>query len=220
MPTPSRTGTASQVDGSAASGSTSVTVPADCNLVVAFWAHWDGNAGSTLSTLTLNGVSILTDSTQLAEGATTDEPGIGVGILANPSTGSQTLAWAWSAGGARAEGGEIVLVYVKDANLSDIYRARGLDAQTFHNNCSVTLATETTDLLLAFAESFDPSTPALDPTEFITNQLLNLHRYCASQVTPSATSTTVNMTGEEYSSMAAISLKQFVGGTVAAWLTA
>ena len=212
---PSRTGTASQVDASAGDGSTSVTVPADCDFVVAFWMHWDDNAGSTISGLTLNSVSFTIQS-QLAEGAVTDESGVGVATLANPATGSQTFAWTWSAGGARTEGGGIFLVYVKDHNSGDAVRAAGTDAATLTTGVSVTLATETTDLLLAACQRYTGGNPALDGTVFINDVTVNSEVYDVSEVTPSATSTTVNMTNENFSSMAAVSLKQAVGGGGAA----
>src|SRR5688500_11017318 len=134
----SRTGTASEINASAGDGSTSVTVPADANCVVAFWSHWDGNAGTTLSGLTLNGAAFTIQS-QLAEGATTNCHGGGVATLVNPATGSQTAAWTWSAGGARTEGGKITLVWVTDANPTDTVRDVGTNHNTSTNNVAVTI---------------------------------------------------------------------------------
>ncbi len=202
----SKTGTAIEVDASAGNGSTSVTVPSDATAVIAFWSHFDTNGGSILATLSLNGAAFLTRA-QLAEGAVTDECGVGVATLPNPATGAQTLAWTWSAGGARAEGGKIILVCVKTVDTSNLVRAAGVDAATASTNVAVTLATETTDLLLAMCQSFTGTNPALDGSVFINDAVLNSEIYDVSEVTPSATSTTVNMTGESYSSMAAISLR-------------
>jgi hypothetical protein len=208
---PVRTGTASQVDASASSGSASVTVPSDATGVVAFWGHWSNNNNSTLSTLTLNSVSMLPAKSEIAEGATTDEIGVGAAFLASPSTGSQTLAWAWSAGGARVEGGEIVLVYVKDLHASTPYRAAATDVGTGSGDVSVNVSSETTDLLLAWAvNSPGGGNPGIDGTVFINNGTVNGEIYDASEVTPNATSTTVNMTGEQYAGMAAITLQEAV----------
>lgn len=201
-----RTGTPSQVNASAGNGSTSVTVPAAANLVVAFWSHWDENAGSSLATLTLNGVGF-TIASQLAEGATNNESGVGVARLASPATGSQTLAWTWSAGGARTEGGEIVLVYVQDGNISDPVRAGSTDANTGAGDVTVTVGSVTTDLVLAFAGSTSPTAPAINGTVFINDATLNGQIYDVSEVTAGASSTVVTMTGENNSAMAAISLK-------------
>lgn len=202
-----RTGTPSQVDASGGNGSTSVTVPTDATAVVAFWAHWDGNAGSILSSLTLDSVAF-TIHEQLAEGAVSNENGVGVATLVSPATGSRTLAWTWSAGGARSEGGEIILVYVKGVNLADPVRDTALDAAEATDNVSVTLTTQSTDLVLAFGERFTGGNPALDGTVFINNATLNSHVYDVSQVTAGASSTTIAMTNESWSCMAGIALKE------------
>lgn len=214
---PSRTGTASQVNASAGNGSTTVTVPADCNLIVAFWAHWDGNSGTTLSSLTLNGVGF-TIHNQLAEGAVTNENGVGVATIVSPATGSQTFAWTWSAGTARTEGGGIILVYVTGANTSDPVRSTDVNSTIAGNDCSVTFTTVSTDLVLAMAERYYPgfSDPSvLDGTVFINDWILNANYYDASQVTAGASSTTINMTNENYSCMAAIALKEASAATKA-----
>src|SRR5690606_24955418 len=161
---PSRTGTASLVDASGGNGSTSVDVPANCNAVVAFWSHWNFDSGSTLSGLTLDGDSFLPAEAELAEGVTPDESGVGVAVLLNPSTGTQTLAWTWSDGEARPEGGGIVLVYIQDANTADPVRDAAVDSATSNIDVSVTIDTESDDLVLGFAGSFnfqgtDPNRP-------------------------------------------------------------
>src|SRR5690606_6438424 len=101
---PTRTGTASQIDASGSNGSTTVTVPDDADLVVAFWSYWDLNAESTLSSLTLDGDSFVTQ-VELADGVVSGESGIGIAVLENPTTGAGvTVEWEWSNGRARAEG--------------------------------------------------------------------------------------------------------------------
>src|SRR5690606_6749430 len=210
---PSRTGTASLVDASGGNGSTSVDVPANCNAVVAFWSHWNFNSGSTLSGLTLDGDSFLPAAAELAEGATPDESGVGVAVLVNPSTGTQTLAWTWSDNDVRAEGGEIILVYIQDANTADPVRDAAVDSATSSTDVSVTIDTESDDLVLGFAGMFnfqgsEPGTPDISLTEFIDNAVINSHMFDVGEdVAPSSPSTTVDMTGEHYSWIAAISLK-------------
>lgn len=211
MPTPSRTGTASQVDASGGNGSISVTVPSDATAALAYWAHWDGDAGSSLATLTLNGVGF-TILQQQVEGIDA-QVGVGCAILEAPATGSQTLAWTWSAGGARTEGGELVIVWIKDHKSGDAVRDSDIATGTFGANVSITLTTEADDLLIAHASNYTNS-PALDGTVFINNASLNSHVYDTSQVTPNAGSTTVNLTGEEWTGMAAISLKVSPTGNV------
>src|SRR5690606_32208405 len=174
---PSRTGTASLVDASGGDGSTSVDVPANCNAVVAFWGHWNFNGGSTLSGLTLDGDSFLPAEAELAEGVTPDEVGVGVAVLLNPSTGTQTISWTGSGRGARAEGGEFILVYIQDANTADPVRDAAVDSATFDDDVSVTIDTESDDLVLGFAGSFnfEGFNPDISLTEFIDDAVLNSH---------------------------------------------
>ena len=218
MTTPTRTGTAAQIDASAGNGSTSATVPADCNAVVAFWSHWDNNGGSTLSGLTLNGVSFFPADSQLAEGATTNENGVGVATLMNPATGTQTVAWTWSAGGAREEGGELVLVFYKDANTSDPVRAAGTNAAATTGEAAVGLAsTETTDAVVGFVENFyDGGTqPTITGvTAFINNTVVNLNSYDVGDTTGVSGTVTISNSSRDYTSTAAISLKESVAGGV------
>lgn len=206
---PSRTGTASQVDASGGNGSTTVTVPAGANLAVAMWAHYDNGTNSTLSTLTLNGVGF-TIPTQIAVNAAGGLTGTGVAYIENPATGSQTLAWTWSNGTARLEGGWIAVTYVADANIGDAVRDSDATAQSGSNNTTLTLTTDSTDLVLAAAQSFDTN-PALDGTVYINNVTVNSEVYDASEVTAGSGSTTINMTNEAFSSMAAIALKAVAG---------
>lgn len=207
-----RTGTASQVDASAGNGNTTVTVPVGCNLATAMWAHFDNGTDSTLATLTLNGVGF-TISSQIAVNNAGGLSGAGVAFIENPATGSQTLAWTWSNGSARLEGGWIAVTYVADANVGvgDAVRDSDSTAQSGSNNTALTLTTETTDLVLAAAQSFSAN-PALDGTVYINNVTVASEVYDASEVTAGAGSTTINMTGEAFSSMTAIALKAVAGG--------
>ncbi len=202
----SRTGTASQVNASAASGSTSVTVPAGATAAVAFWAHFDA-ASSTLSTLTLNGVSFTTRS-ELSDNVPADASGTGVATITTlPAPGSTTLAWAWSAGGARAEGGGLFVVWVKDVNTSDVYR----DADTAHATSggavAVTIDTAATDLVLALGQAFSGAPVLNAGTLFVNNVTINVEHYDAGEYTAGVSSTTCSIGAPDYSTVAAISLK-------------
>jgi len=210
----SRTGTQSAVAGQAASGSTSVTVPSDCNLVVAFWLHYHTGAGTTLSTSTLNSVSFTTQSESGDSfPASQEHPGIGVATLANPATGSQTYAWAWSSGTACAFGGRIYLVYCKDAYTTDPVDDADNVSETSTNNAEITLTTVSTDFVLAFCGVYS-STPALDGTVFVDNGVYSSVTHDMSEVTAGASSTTIGMTGESYTGMAAIALKAIPASSI------
>lgn len=193
---------------SAASGSTSVTVPADCTAAIAFWAHFNALGTSTLSTKTLGGNAFTTESEIATKSPTATSVGVGVASLTNlPGTGSQTFAWAWSDSDARDEGGGIFIVWVKDVDTTSLVHHAQTGNSGGSTNLSVTVNTDTTDLLLAFCESFTGTNPGLDATVFLNDVAINSEVYDLSQITPGSPTTAVNMTGESDSAMAAISLK-------------
>lgn len=218
----SRTGTPSQVTASAASGSTSVTVPADCTCVVAFWCDFNVLGTSTLSTLTLGGNSFTTRSEIPTKSPTSTSTGVGIATLTNlPGTGTQTVAWAWSDSDARDEGGGLFLVYVKDVDTASLVHDADTANATGSNTVAVTIDTGLTDLVIAGCESFTGTNPGLDGTVFINNVTINSEVYDLSEVTPGTPTTTINMTGESDSAMAAISLRALaVVDTGLAWISA
>lgn len=198
-----------QANGSAGDGSDTLIVPFDTTLAVAFWFHWDGNTSTTLSTLSLGG-SAFTELQDLAEGATTDEYGGGVGYLENPPTGHRTLSWTWSAGGARSEGGSIVIVYVKGHKTGDIVRDSDVIAELSGVAASITIDSDTTDLVLGLGGCFSSGTPALTATVFINNAALNSTIYDVSDITPGAATTTI-ATGVDTTSNIVIGLSLKAG---------
>ena len=204
----SRTGTASQIDASAASGSTSVTVPADCTAAVAFWAGFDA-AASTLSTLTLGGNSFTTQSEKTTQ-TPADTTGTGVATLTNlPGTGTQTLAWAWSNASARDEGGGLVIVWAKSVNTADLVRDADTDHDTGSTIPSVTIDSTTTDLVLAMGQRFGDPDPILNAdVVFVNNMNVNSEGYDVGEYSPpGASNTTATIAAPDYSTVAAISLK-------------
>jgi hypothetical protein len=220
-----RTGTASQVDASAGNSSTSVTVPADAECAVAFWTHFDDN-GSTLATLTLGGNSFFAtafDFQLSVIDAATAEPGGGVAFLDDiPGTGTQTLAWTWSNGGARAEGGGIWIVWVKGQDATTPVRDLDADQGQSTTNVEATVDSQTTDLVLAMAQSTGV-TPGVNGTKFVSDVSINSESYDLSEITAGASSTVATMTGENYSVIAAISLMEPqapAAGISLAWIRA
>lgn len=211
------TGTAEAFDCKAASGSVTATVPADAVAVAAFWSHFDGNGGSTLGTLTLGGNSFVTQS-EIAEGAATDESGVGVAVcLTLPGTGSQTLSWAWSAGGARSEGGGIILVYVKDvdnSSLANLVIAAATNSTIGASSTPVSVATESLCLPIGFAQAFGGD-PALTGADVIVidnyTQPNGEHSDCGYS-TSFTNPEDYNAGSPDYSTTAAISLRNGTGG--------
>jgi hypothetical protein len=177
-------------------------------LVVAFWSFWAGNAGRTMSSLTINGAGFTID-TQLADGATADEAAIGVAHLASPATGSQTFAWVYTGAGAMSEGGEIVLVYYTGANISDPVRASAVDARLTTGVPAATIgSTATSDRVVGFAESFTGTNPTITGvTALINDVTVNSHVYDVGDDTGLSGSVTVGNSTPAFSTAAAISLK-------------
>lgn len=202
-----RTGTASQVDASGGDGSTTVTVPADATAAIAFWAHYDGDNGETLASLTLGGNAFATQA-ELGSGATVSETGTGVAVLTSlPGSGSQTLAWTWSAGGARSEGGGLLIVWVKDVDLASLVRDSDVNAQVGSGSIAITIDSASTDLVLAFSQSFTGTNPDGPATVFLNDWAVNSEVYDASEATPGATTTTLTCATSDYGSIAGISLR-------------
>lgn len=196
-----RTGTSAEISANLSGGSAEVNIPYDATGVVAFWSHWDEDGNTGMDNLTFKDETF-TIVTQINEGAIAGEWGVGVAYLDTlPGIGAQTFGWQWD-GTTRIAGGGIHLVFIKNAGG---VRDAAVDAGIAAANVSVTLDTETTDLVLAFGESYAVD-PALDGTVFVNNEAFAGAVVDLSEITPSAGSTTVNMTGETYSTMAAISL--------------
>jgi hypothetical protein len=214
----SRTGSASQVDASAASGSTSVTVPADATAAVAFWSHFNNLGVSFLDTLELAGLPFLTRSEIATKQPAADNTGVGVATLASlPSPGSQTLAWAWSDLDARDEGGGLFVVWVNGVDLADLVRDADTATQSGGSSLNFSIDSSPTDLILALAQSFfsdsDPTGPA---TVFLNNAHVNQEGYDLSDVTPDGGATTAIACGAgSYPTLAAISLKAAAAGAPA-----
>ena len=213
-----RVGTASQVDASAASGSTSVTVPVGATAVIGFFAHFEGTGSDFMSVATLEGTSMLDeiDTKFPAEQLNSNTPATttGTGILmlssALPASGSRTFAWAWSDGVARGEGGGVALVWLSGLTSVNQVRDVGLDHQTFSTTASVTIASTPTDLILAMAQSFggDPLISGASNV-FIDGWVVNSEVYDVAEITPGGGSTTlVTNANPNYSTIAALSFIQ------------
>lgn len=207
---PAVVGTISQVNASAASGSTSVTVPDNATGVVALWSGWRSGSSGTLSTNTLGG-NAFTTRAEKASDIPADAPGCGVATLTSlPAAGSQTFAWAWSDGLARTEGGGIFLIWVRNINTSDIFRDADVDSKAGSNAVSVTIDSLATDLVLSLGQAFGTAFSTAD-TILLDNIAVNSEHYDIGQYIAGASTTTCGLSAYDYSSVAAISLKM-VGG--------
>ena len=226
MATPSRTGTAVTVNISASTGSTSVTVPTDADMVVAMWSHWDDNGDSTLSTLSYDGTSFLPAEAELGDGEVNfNGSGGGAAVLVNPSTGSNTLSWGWSSGGARSEGGALALIFYKDANTSDPTGSSDVDQNSVGNGVTASLTSVSSDsMVICFAEAYNNNTAiqidgSAADTTIIDNVTINTHRFDVAESTGVSGAVDCDMTGESYSVIVGLELKagaSTVSGTLSA----
>lgn len=96
---------------SADSGSTSISVPSDCDFVAMGVGAWTGGARvlMPMTTLSINGVN----STSLQSSNDSNFNKIDLRRLLAPAVGSQTLAWDFGGTGTIAEGALIFLAYFK-----------------------------------------------------------------------------------------------------------
>lgn len=205
------TGSVSIVNGSAAtSGSTAITVPADATAVVLFYNFWESGGDAGAQSFSIDGDPfVLGDFTTTAGEA----PAAGVYTLVNPSTGSQNLAWNWTAGNARTGGGGIYLVYVKGVDTADLVRDADTAGALTTGSVSLTLDSTSTDLVLAMGASYNANPEITSAASSLAdNSTINSHRTDVDVMTAGASTTSVVVTGLAYSGSAAISLKNDEGG--------
>lgn len=157
-----RVGT-SEVDASATSSSTTVTVPATADYAVALWTNYHGSStDGGLSALTLGGTSFFPVEVVVRAAAFGDHAGVGAAVLSNPSTGSPTLAWTWDT--AITGGGHLFLIYVDDgAGPSEVLDA---EADGDDDQLAFSLAPDsvTGGLVFAMSASFNGTTANIDET--------------------------------------------------------
>jgi hypothetical protein len=129
----------------------SITIPTDATAVYMFWTYFSGVGG--LSSVTLN--SNNPDETHELEG-TGSLNATGVTAWYNPATGSQTLDPAWDL--SPSTGAVCTVYYVKDGDTTG-WRDVDSDANTGSTAVSVTLTTETDDLVIKFDAKDTTSVP-------------------------------------------------------------
>ena len=187
----------------------SVTIPADATAVYMFWSYWNNSSGYGLhptSTL-LNGNA--PDQTFETAG-TTLLAATGVAVWYNPSTGSQSLDPTFDA--SPTEGATTIVAYVKGGDTT----AWG-DADGDHNSdataVSVTLTTNSDDLVLKYDQRWDNSAPQDPPgtsanwTSRQTQSAINDENVRLSSAdSPGASTTVCDSENENYSSICAVAI--------------
>ena len=151
-------GTPVGVTASTANSSTSVTVPAGTTGVVAALAWWTGG-GASLTGLTLNGVAFDFTAPGHNVAVSGDTNGYALGRISDFSdTGSRTLAWTFSS--APDEGAGIYLIFLSGNDTTEVLRDAGGIAWEGDATESITVDTDTGDIVVGYCESFESTTLA------------------------------------------------------------
>ncbi|MEE9158938.1 MAG: hypothetical protein V3U60_11190 [Gammaproteobacteria bacterium] len=212
---PTKTGTIAQVEAAAESGTDSITVPADCELIEAHSFQYNGGGGNTLSTLTLDGDPFTIPVNTAESGGIQGQV---VAHLSNPSTSTQTLAWDWVDSDSMDEGGEIGLIFWKEVDLAGPVRDSDSDGATSDNLPGpLSLTTIATDAVAGMGMCSD-SNPGDNPdlgisgqTVLVNNWGYTIHVIDIAEVdSPGASSTSFGMLDNannlEYSAISAIAI--------------
>lgn len=142
-----------EVDASGASGGTTFTMPT-ADAILALYCHYDGDISSTMSSLQIDSVA-MTSVIQLGDGVNGSHAGTGAYFLDSaPASGTRDIDWVWSAGGARANGGGIILICL-DEEAGTISVLDSAVAGHASNVLSGTVDSETTDLVAAMHSAYD-----------------------------------------------------------------
>jgi hypothetical protein len=111
---------------------------------------------------------------------------------------------------------------VKGQDTTTPVRDLGVDQGQSNDVVQVTIDSLTTDLVLAMGMS-SATTPGLNGTKFVNDVTINAESYDLSQITAGASSTTADLTDDNYSVVAAISLMEPqapAAGISLAWIRA
>lgn len=190
----------------------SITVPTDATAVYMFWSYWRNNDGDGLASATLGG-----NAPDETHEETTDSSGLtaaGVCAWYGPPTGSQTLDLAWD--GAPDEGPTTIVVFVKGGSTS-AWRDADSGHTTGSDAISVTLDSNTTDLVLKYDQRYDsldgtPPSTSSGWTSIETQDNGDEASRLSYADSPGASSTACAAEDENYSSLVAISIPEDTGG--------
>lgn len=146
------------VQSSAQSSSTTITVPADCTLVVVMAVGFGGIGWMGANPISINSVNLTTQEKTDSQ----DTNGqVWIGYLANPATGSRTLAWSWN--NAPSEGVQYLVVYLRGASTSNPIRSSG--QQTAADTDVTGLTAELNELMLGCVYSYTSITSVTDNSQ-------------------------------------------------------
>lgn len=141
--------------GTATPTAVNVTVPADATAAYVFWTYFGASGTDGVSAATLGGTAY---SQKYDYNATSDYYSTGVIAFYSPATGTKSLSITWATAPPDQEGSgpSVIIVYTKDGNTTAWRDADGTSGAT---SASVTLTTESADLVLALDGHYDIAGP-------------------------------------------------------------
>jgi hypothetical protein len=180
-----------------------ITIPATCTAVYFFWSYFNSTSGQGLASATVNSAS--PDQTGEVATAGGNLSAAGVAAWYSPSTGSQAYSFSFDA--ARTEGPTRVFVYVKDGDTT-AWRDQDAAANSSTNAVSVTLTTQSGDLVLMADQHFSDTAPGTPPsfTSAGVQEAQNGESVKVSYITASGSTQACDAQNENYTTVVAISI--------------
>lgn len=204
------------LDLSAASGSTSVTVSSGTTLAVLVWNGYS-MAGLNVSSLTLNSVA-RTNVAAASHTGDADTYGNGVEYWISPTSGSQTLAWTWTNTPLSGEGPCAQIIFFDGTETSTPIRAGNFDntgSTTGGTTATINVTSNSTDYVLGFVASWHNTIDCAGTGQTNLTAVFTANSRsgrCGSETSPGASSTTFNAPTADDADISAISIKVAAGG--------
>lgn len=202
---------------SAASGSTSVTVPSGTTLAVVVWNGY-ALAGLNVSSMTLNSVA-RTNVAAASHAGDADTYGNGIEYWISPASGSQTFAWTWNNTPLSGEGPCAQILFFSGSDTSSPIRAGNFDnsgSTGGGSSATINVTSNSTDYVLGFCASWHNTIDCAGTGQtnltaaFTTNSRSGR---CGSETSPGASSTTFDAPTADDADISAISIKVASAGT-------
>jgi hypothetical protein len=206
---------ATTLDLSAETGSTSVTVPAGADFGVLCWSGY-ALAGLNVSSMTLNSVA-RTNIASVTLTGSPDDNGHGMEYWLDPADGSQTLAWTWTNEPLAGEGPAAAIAWFSGVTQTAPIRDGDIDnnSSTGGSSNTVTIDSNTTDYVLGFCGSWQNTLDlaGTGQTNLAASFTANgrFGRF-GSETTPGASSTTFDAPTASDGILTAISIKVAAAG--------
>lgn len=213
-----RTGSVIEIDSSANSGSQSITVPTDAEIMVVAVAGYLSSGGSNY----FSGTPPTIGGSAMTLGR--DDDGDGTYLIqcifykTSPATGSQTFAWDWATAAAATLGTQMHIAFYKGSNTSPLGAAGG--SQDPDNSATTgSLVVASGDAVFVAAVAYNPTLPTIDftnATELADNSALGLQAGCAEAFPSGDTTFTATHNGGSggipATTISAMVIKQAAGG--------